>query len=128
MKFFSNLYYFCFFCRNYIVIFVILVTFVIWINGNKVNNNSLIFEFAKNSSHWTNCTIDGATRYDDNCDPWIAKFLKWMGLGLFIIFFLICCCLWFCVCTICRIICCTERPREVIYTTYVYPASYTQLP
>lgn len=116
--------------RNYLITSIILITFAVWINGQSVEHESSLNRFSKNETHWTNCTINGTTHYDEDCYPWIGKFIAWIGVGLFVIFFLLCGCLWFCVCTICRIICCTERPREVIYTTYVYPSSssYSQIP
>jgi hypothetical protein len=107
---------------------MILVTFAFWINAQEFEEGTPFNEIAKNGSHWANCTINGKIHYDEDCFGWIGKFLTWVGLGLFIFFFLICGCLWYCLCTLCRIICCTENPREVIYHSYVYPTSYVQIP
>jgi hypothetical protein len=106
---------------------LILLSFAYWINAQSSDDQSSV-DPSKNRTHWINCTIDGEVKFDEDCLGWLSKFLTWLGLGIFIFFFLLCGCLWYCLCTICQIICCTERPREVIYTTYVYPTSYSQIP
>lgn len=110
---------------------ICLIILIIWgtfaVNGDTVESRN-INEFPNNGSHWMNCTIDGVVHYDKECFNWIENFITWIGLGIFVIFFLLCGCLWFCLCTICRIICCTEHPRDAIYSTYVYPTTYTQIP
>lgn len=110
---------------------LILAFFVVWINAREISvRDSQWSDFSGNNSHWVNCTIDGETFYDDDCYGWIEKVLKWLGLGIFLIIFLMCGCFWYCFCSICQICCCSERPREVIYTTYVYPTQnpYSQIP
>lgn len=105
------------------------MSLILWINAREIKqDNPLWGGLAKNESHWANCTIDGETHYDEECYGWIGKFITWIGLGLFVLLFLCCGCFWYCVCTICQILCCSERPREVIYTRYVYPTTYTQIP
>ncbi|CRL03722.1 CLUMA_CG016294, isoform A [Clunio marinus] len=109
---------------------VILITFSLWINAQEISKNGdrSSYESLENKTHWINCTIDGVVHYDEECFDWLGKFFTWIGLGLFVIIFLLCGCLWYCVCTICSICCCTDQPRQVIYTRYVYPTTYTQIP
>lgn len=114
--------------RNVLVIFSILTLFVLWIHGAESEHRTEFEEFNNNGSHWMNCTIDGKTRYDEDCFNWIQNFLTWIGLGLFLAIFLFCGCLWYCLCTICRICCCNDTPRQTLYSTYVYPTTYTQIP
>lgn len=116
------------FCRRYLLTAIVLLTFAWWINGQDLNSGFFDEKYPHNGTHLYNCTIDGVVHYDDDCLNWLAKFLKWIGLGIILIIFLFCGCLWYCVCTISRIFCCSERPREVIYTTYIHPTSYSQMP
>lgn len=108
---------------------IIVLSFVLWINAQEIKRGDLLLnDSQKNKTHWANCTIDGENHYDEECFGWIGKFITWVGLGLFVLFFLMCGCFWYCICALCEIFCCTERPREVIYTRYVYPPTYTQIP
>lgn len=122
---FSNYFYLC---SQFFLIAIVLAIFSVLVNGQDINSRSHFNKDLGNGSHWINCTIDGQTHFNEDCVGWLGKFLTWVGLGLFVILFLLCGCLWYCVCTVCRICCCSERPREVIYTTYVYPTSYSQIP
>lgn len=103
-----------------------LLSFAIWINAQPTDFKEFVSD--RNKTHWLNCTIDGEIKHDKECFGWLAKFITWLGFGLLIFFFLTCGCLWYCLCTLCQICCCSDRPREVIYTTYVHPITYTQIP
>lgn len=114
--------------RHFCFGLIVLWSFSVLISGQETENQLTFDNFSKNGSHWTNCTIDGVVHYDNECYNWIGKFFSVIGLALFVIIFLLCGCLWYCLCTVCRIVCCSDRPREVIYSTYVYPRPYDQIP
>lgn len=116
----------CFRFSDQFIFIITLLSFAIWINAQPIDTEEFVHH--NNKTHWLNCTIDGKIKYDEDCFDWLQKFVTWLGFGLLIFFFLTCGCLWYCLCTICQICCCSERPREVIYTTYVYPTTYTQIP
>jgi hypothetical protein len=72
------------------------------------------------TEHYANCTINNVVYYDDDCTDILKRFLTWLGFGLLVALFLGCGCLWYCICVLCRVICCNDRyePRMV---TRAYP-------
>ncbi|CAG9799346.1 unnamed protein product [Chironomus riparius] len=109
-----------------IVLILVFLLHTYWIAAQDVNliddpDNS-------NKTHWFNCTINNTIYYDNDCFSWLGNFILGLGLILTVLLMLCCCCFWYCLCSLCKIICCSDNPREVIYTTYVYPSSYTQIP
>lgn len=117
--------------RFQLILFIIFVSFTIWINAQGLDKHR---SFGKdddipNGTIWFNCTINGTTHYNNDCFDWVGRFVIWLGVGLTITLILVCCCFWYCICTLCRILCCVDQPRGVIYTQYIHPSStYTQIP
>lgn len=68
-----------FFVSVQIVLFVIFVTFTIWINAKEIGVDHWDDGISNRTIHWYNCTINGTVYYDDDCVGWIGKMLFWMG-------------------------------------------------
>ncbi|KAG5677847.1 hypothetical protein PVAND_007567 [Polypedilum vanderplanki] len=115
------------------ILFIIFVIFTVWINAQDIINGHDVWtddDFQPNKTIWFNCTdSNGTVHYNEDCFDWLGNALLFLGAVGIIIVTLTCCCFWYCICSLCKVICCSERPREVIYTTYVYPVTpYTQIP
>lgn len=83
-------------------------------------NAQFDINLGNSTNHFANCTINDVVYYDDDCTNILKRFLAWLGFGFLIVLFLGCGCLWYCICALCRVVCCNDRyePRMV---TRVYP-------
>lgn len=78
------------------------------------------------TEHFANCTINNVVYYDDDCTNFIKRLITWMGLGILLMLFLVCGCLWYCICFLCQVLFCNDRYNPRMFTRN-YP-NYSTIP
>lgn len=101
------------------LVFLIIVAFQECIDGIDLN-------LGNSTDHYANCSINGETYYDNDCTNFIKRIITWMGFGLVIFVFLICGCLWYCICFLCQALFCRERYEPTMFVRQ-YP-NYSTIP